>query len=328
MNNHSSPNSVAARFPLYGICDWCNARAKPGDGRDKIKKCGGCSVALYCSRKCQSEAWPTHRLACHSYVELKEQAAVPDYSALSIPTLVKRWARWADIHVWSLRTIVEAVAHQTDGGVDAHLENQRVVAFMMSLRQPNNPSEAFHIDRVSIVGKEEDFVQVQWESIESACSSTAESMRAKLTEAEQRVFAGIIPTLFVFKMVGWFSFHPYPLYRLRAHGGGPSYKYSCTREEKMLFGDVEQLCVGGINHGLVLRAPGGDYNQALPDAGFYMQLSRSWIWVPASTWDWERVDITGPVPYKSAAEMLRRYHELLVQRNFADHANSADARCM
>ena len=49
-----------------------------------------------------------------------------------------------------------------------------------------------------------------------------------------------------------------------------------------------------------------------------MQLNNSWIWVPASTWDWERVDIAGPVPYKSAAEMLRRYHELLVQRNFAD----------
>lgn len=243
---------------------------------------------------------------------------MPDYSTLSVASLIKRWARWADIHVWSLRTIIEAIAHRTDGGVDAHLENQHVVFFTLSLRQPSNPSEAFHIDRVSIVGKEHDFVREHWESMELACSTTAESMRAKLTEAERRVFAGIIPALFLFETARWVSFHFYPIYRLEAHGDGPSYEYSCTREEKMLFNDVEQLCVGGINLGLVLRAPGGDYNQPLPDAGFYMQLKNSWIWVPASTWDWERVAITGLVPYKSAAEILRRYHELLVQRNFAD----------
>ncbi|KAI1784296.1 hypothetical protein LXA43DRAFT_1043016, partial [Ganoderma leucocontextum] len=297
---------VAARFPIYGVCNWCSAKVKPGGGGDnRIRKCGGCSDVAF--KKCQTEAWPTHKHM--SLTLLKEQAAEPSYSesAASIPNIVKRWAQWADIYMWSLRTIVQAVAHQTDGAWVVFVLSPR----MPDANNPNNPSEAYHIEEVSIVNKdEESLLRVEWADVESACKSMAEFIRAKLTEAERRMFAGVIPTVFRLKPTGWVSFHPYPLYRLRAHGGGPSYKHSRTKEERMLFNDVVQLCVGGINLvGLVLRAPRGDNNQPLPDAGFYMQLNNSWIWVRSPNWEWETVG-------DSAAEMLRRYHKLLAQRNF------------
>eukprot|EP01090_Pellita_catalonica_P021949 TRINITY_DN835_c0_g1_i1.p1 TRINITY_DN835_c0_g1~~TRINITY_DN835_c0_g1_i1.p1 ORF type:complete len:115 (-),score=23.34 TRINITY_DN835_c0_g1_i1:154-498(-) len=31
-----------------------------------LKKCGDCSVAMYCSVNCQQQDWPEHRLRCRS----------------------------------------------------------------------------------------------------------------------------------------------------------------------------------------------------------------------------------------------------------------------
>ena len=33
---------------------------------EKLKKCGRCRVAEYCSRECQTKDWPRHKNECHS----------------------------------------------------------------------------------------------------------------------------------------------------------------------------------------------------------------------------------------------------------------------
>lgn len=39
-------------------CDWCKKRK---DDAITLKKCGRCSIARYCSKECQSAAWPSHK---------------------------------------------------------------------------------------------------------------------------------------------------------------------------------------------------------------------------------------------------------------------------
>ncbi|EKD16944.1 uncharacterized protein L3040_006230 [Drepanopeziza brunnea f. sp. 'multigermtubi'] len=45
-------------------CTTCN---KGADSSTKLKKCGGCESALYCSTSCQKEDWRTHKLICDEF---------------------------------------------------------------------------------------------------------------------------------------------------------------------------------------------------------------------------------------------------------------------
>ncbi|KAI1782822.1 hypothetical protein LXA43DRAFT_904786 [Ganoderma leucocontextum] len=299
---YSFQDGITSRTPLSGVCDWCETAARPGSGVDRLKKCGGCSVVLYCSKACQVQAWPTHKHMCRS--RSKEQAAELGYpSAVSAASALKRWA---NIHLWPLRTIAEATAHQTGGGnPDAN--------------GSDNPSMAFRLEECGIVGKDDrDFLRSQWLLIESTCKSMAEAMREKLNEVERRTFAGFIPAAFYFKTSGMVSFHQYPLYRLREHGCGPSYGRGHTEEEHVLFDDISTCCMESINCGLVLRAPVGDDNQPLPDVGVFTPSKKSWVW-KCLDWKWDTVGVGAPSQYRSGlypAEIYRRYHKLLAQRNF------------
>lgn len=48
-------------------CDGCQTNV------EKVKKCGRCLVASYCSEKCQKSAWPKHRETCVVPSERKEK---------------------------------------------------------------------------------------------------------------------------------------------------------------------------------------------------------------------------------------------------------------
>ncbi|KAM5542696.1 hypothetical protein V8D89_003657, partial [Ganoderma adspersum] len=286
----------------------------------KLKKCGGCSVVLYCSKECQIRAWPTHKHVCGS--RSKELAAQLGYSsAVSAASALKRWAY---IHLWALRTIAEVTAHQTGGGVDNHLENQRAIVFVLSPGNPDahgsdNPSMAFQVEGCGIVHKDErEFLRSQWPLIESTCKGMTEAMGENLGDAERRVFAGFIPAAFYFETTGMVSFHQYPLYRLQADRGSPSCKSEHTKEEHLLFEDIKTCCAESINCGLVLRAPGGDDNQPLPDVGVFKPQRKSWLWTSLD-WRWDTVGISAPSQYMSGlypAEIYRRYYKLLAQHNF------------
>ncbi|KAI1783171.1 hypothetical protein LXA43DRAFT_357802 [Ganoderma leucocontextum] len=319
MDRYSFEDCVAVQFPVSGVCDLCRS-AKAKEGGIKLKKCTGCSEVLYCSKKCQIEAWPKHKEMCRS--KTKESAAELGYS--SSASLANSLRRWASIHMWSLQRIVEAIAHETEGGADEHLENQRAMVFVLSPGKPDpddpsNPAKAFRLEESSIVSRgEREFLDSQWPFIESTCRNMARSMRPELGEAERQAFAGFMPAAFHFKTTGMVSFTQYPLYRLRDHGSGPSYKHSPAEGERKLFDDIATLYMELSNLGMVLRAPGGDDNQPFPEAGFYRPLKKnlkSWKWVPAPDWDWELAD-SAPAPYGSVSVMLRRYHKLLAQRNF------------
>ncbi|KAI1784297.1 hypothetical protein LXA43DRAFT_1123963 [Ganoderma leucocontextum] len=283
MDNYSR----AVRFPTCKVCGWCG-RAKPADGGDKLKRCGGCSVVLYCSKKCQTEAWPTHRDLCGS--KTKEEAAELGYSSMA--SIANTLDCWVNAHEWSLRTIVEATAHKTGGGIDDLLKNQCAVKFVLSLgnpdpSDPSNPAKAFVLEEGGIVRRlERDSVDGEWSLLESTCRNMAAAMRANLPEAERRAFAGFLPAVLHFPTAG----------------------------KVVLFNDVVQVCAEYVNQGLALRAPGGDYNQPLPDVGSYRRLKKSWIWVRWPDWEWDTFSTGDTVP-KSAAETLRLYHRLLAQRS-------------
>jgi hypothetical protein len=46
------------------IKGWSELQLPQHGGRTGKGVCGGCRAACYCSKSCQKEAWPLHRLAC------------------------------------------------------------------------------------------------------------------------------------------------------------------------------------------------------------------------------------------------------------------------
>ena len=76
MDTYSFQDSLAIHAPLLGACDWCETTGKQGGRRyreHKLKKCGGCSEVMYCSKNCQTAAWPTHKcVTCSTGMHFEE----------------------------------------------------------------------------------------------------------------------------------------------------------------------------------------------------------------------------------------------------------------
>ncbi|KAM5542691.1 hypothetical protein V8D89_003652 [Ganoderma adspersum] len=100
---------------------------------------------------------------------------------------------------------------------------------------------------------EHDFLRAQWPALKGTCRQMADAMR-------------FIPAAFHFKGTGIFAFHHFPLYRLCAHGCGPSYRLPPTKEDDMLLDDIVRLCGVLANRGFVLHTR-MDNNQPLSEAG-------------------------------------------------------------
>ena len=262
-----------------------------------------------------------NRHVCYSKSNV-EASKLGHASAVSVARALNTWVA---MHAWSLRTITEAFAH-TDGGVDHHLKNPRAMVFVLVPRKPddnasdaNNPALTFILEHGGIADKHEcEFLRAQWPALEMTCRHMADAMRETLSAEERRAFAGFIPAAFRLKGTGIVAFHHFPLYRLRAHGNGPSYQHPPTKEDDMLLEDVVRLCGVLANRGFVLRARTDD-NQPLPEAGLCVQIKKSWAWVPSDAWKWDSDGAGAPSKYRSQlspAEIYLRYHKMLAHRNF------------
>ncbi|PIL30612.1 hypothetical protein GSI_07313 [Ganoderma sinense ZZ0214-1] len=207
---------------------------------------------------------------------------------------------WASAHVWSLQTIAEEIPTPTT--------------------QTTRAANTFELAKCGIARRAEgDFMDDARPALEAVCRNFTAVMRTRLPEdsEERQAFAGFIPAVFHFQPTGMVSYHKYPIYRLRAHGSGPSYEHPCTEDERALFNDVLLVCAKYMNRGLVLRAPGGDYNQPLPEVGIYVRVKKSWAWIRWLDWEWDAPGRSGDgATPKSVAGTLRRYYTFLARRNF------------
>ncbi len=63
----SSESSIRQEDVVHALglnaCFYCHARDPDGK---KLRRCGGCSVALYCDKDCQKAAWREHKSVPHS----------------------------------------------------------------------------------------------------------------------------------------------------------------------------------------------------------------------------------------------------------------------
>jgi len=61
----------ALTMPAEGYCDRCQKRT------DKLLRCGRCHQQVYCSQKCQTEAWPRHKGICRRPAKPRPPSPAP-----------------------------------------------------------------------------------------------------------------------------------------------------------------------------------------------------------------------------------------------------------
>ena len=203
------------------------------------------------------------------------------------------------------------------------------MVFVVALRElnlgnPHSSADAFILDQGGMVSKDERSVlAVQWPLLDRKSKVMLDSMRATLSEAERRAFAGFIPVTFHFKATQLVAFHQYPLYRLRGHECGPPYEYPLISENEELFSDVARIWGLVVNRGVVVRARRDDEPDLMAEVLVWSW--KHWTWSPAdSEWDTHCQDVVLDAPepshYRSGLSpsgIYRRYHEYLtLHRNF------------
>lgn len=252
----------------------------------------------------------------------RKEAALLGYP--SAASIARALDTWVGMHAWSLTIIVEASAH-IDGGVDRTLEDQRVMLFVLSPRDrdpgdPDNPADAFVLEFGGMTTNDWAFLRSNWPHLQQTCKTMADAKRGTLNGAERRAFVGFIPAAFYLKSTGIVAFHSYPLFRLRAHGSGPSYKHPIVTKNNAMFRTIVKCWGNLMNRGLVLRTRHKNYDEPRLETGQCVRYGKWWVWLPTTVkWDSD----SDPSLQISTTEFYKPYHKLLVRRNFERVPSSA-----
>ncbi|KAI0781368.1 hypothetical protein BD413DRAFT_28480 [Trametes elegans] len=323
---HETPDTI----PLGSIPSGSNPRPvcfqcrKPEQrGATKYKRCSGCELALYCSKTCQREAWPTHKRVCVGKAPAGGTSAqrsqrIPDpvaarYGFKSTIALCQGVCTWAETHNYALTQICSVTAI-LEGGIDANLADNRVLLFQLTVGCNNegdgNPSELFKLGAISICPQD------VLDELEYDCRGWDEQRDALARpHARDPRFAGMIRTMFTVVGQNVSTTYHLPVFRLRSGASTAT-----TDEARALLEDVREICAECIDHGAVLGPPDAYYPPWQARTRVLMQRGKRWDLCPladngAIFWD----TVLGPVlayrrPLQSGLsprEVFRKYYTVL-----------------
>ncbi|KAH9923919.1 uncharacterized protein BXZ73DRAFT_79325 [Epithele typhae] len=160
------PNDISA-------CHLCGSGTK-----DKLKRCTGCQVVMYCGKECQKKAWPMHKSVCRLRSDSTRSQRTGNIGPVSVDESRDRILKklgfssavelghavitWADWHKWAFSSLTKA-AVMLEGGPNAmrlQTKNSKFVVFVISPYRDteigSNPGNAFYVRSVS-VNSSEDF---------------------------------------------------------------------------------------------------------------------------------------------------------------------------
>ncbi|KAI0688311.1 hypothetical protein C8T65DRAFT_619472 [Cerioporus squamosus] len=263
----------AVRLPIAGreapSCDHCKREGTT----ETLKRCGGCSTMLYCSRECQKAAWPTHKNHCRRPQRDEDQEvdpAVPP-SPLNVAKMV---LEWFSAHIESFKILTNSTV-QLDGGNARALSEPRAFVCTLTMRQnwDGNPATPFHLISYKLTHRDDaDMLQGQWDDLMASRKKSEEAYNV----AQNPRMAGIIPIVFdVMENDGYFVNNYMPVF--------------CTRsaDDTTLPRRTGQALIGMmvhskqcINSGLVYAETKESSDEdVIMDIGRYKRKGKKWKWV-------------------------------------------------
>ncbi|KAI0648288.1 hypothetical protein C8Q79DRAFT_905099 [Trametes meyenii] len=267
------PSAQANSTGLHAIpqCDHCGQTEH--QIKRKLKRCGGCAVATYCSRECQKAGWHEHKKFCRESNKISRSSSQPDAGFAGYPapiTLANAIKSWVEVHDYGFTTIANGVA-LLNGNVEHTFLTPH--AFLVELdvgthsADNDNPATAFKLINCSILSKAglgplANCDARQWASREACCHQVTERMHQMLPD---RAFSGVLPALFVTMNTGITVWHHFTVSLLRHRRTS-----ELDTPTSAVLKDVIGMCKRAMNTGLIYRVP-ESFNKFEPNVGILVR---------------------------------------------------------
>ncbi|RDX52808.1 hypothetical protein OH76DRAFT_127086 [Lentinus brumalis] len=176
----------AVPLPLAGpgqvpCCDQCKRQGST----ETLKRCGGCSTMLYCSKECQKAAWTSHKTLC------RRPRGNANPSPINVAKMVGDWIL---VHTETFEALLNTTVY-LGGGVAHALSEPRGIVCRLNMRNDwnGNPAAPFHL--VSFLLEHRDEAEIlgdQWDGL----MESRKKAEGPFKVAETPEIAGIIPIVF------------------------------------------------------------------------------------------------------------------------------------
>ncbi|RPD64075.1 hypothetical protein L226DRAFT_559412 [Lentinus tigrinus ALCF2SS1-7] len=293
-------------------CDACGAQGYKA--YNKLRKCGGCSLAVYCSKECQRKAWPTHKSWCRTRdrgvnpnavieqwarmrVDLPDDCTsrIEDFSCRA--TVVADFHKFADYHRRTLEHIAIATLFLNMTPTDAELLRRGELLLCMDLTpirtvkagSSRGPAHSWLLCNLpQLRAVQDELVQPEFASVWSA-----QAMQSKIVDDAYRgrfgsEYGGLCFIVYRVGVAQEFQQMPVLLPKNPAALSKASTKDALT--------DYMRFLKGCLNCGVVLQTSKEDEVVAQPGE-LHLVKTRS-----KETWTWRPV----PVPWPSVHREISR----------------------
>ncbi|KAI0737914.1 hypothetical protein C8Q80DRAFT_1358372 [Daedaleopsis nitida] len=235
----------------------------------KLKKCGACSVALYCSSQCQRQAWAIHKLACRIRpLDADADSEVAPYGYTSANAFQRDLKDFITSHGWALsgssrmlcslhrarqELLNDAAAASTMEGHTPGLVVLRLHCRSTARSHVHDPATKFAILEQSLESIEE-YIREQ-----PAAWDRAAPLREEMDRRHQGTpqYDGVLTVLYyvpgITTCVTLFA----PVWK-------PSPSHFTATERMLMLEDMVEFCVASINDGFPLRRIREDQEAAVP----------------------------------------------------------------
>ncbi|TFK86518.1 hypothetical protein K466DRAFT_565949 [Polyporus arcularius HHB13444] len=291
-------NDPCAMFRTHN-CHVCDS--PPADGQ-KLQKCKGCNIALYCSRSCQKSAWETHRFFCRQTTTTRrmhraiEEAASHDgedvtSSASEVPLIgLSGFNMFHLMHSWAIKTMCQASLHLMKGGrgAESSRHNPMIMRFEVFPSQDPNakPWNAWILDEwrsrpLNDFLRDDASFAKAWNDMKTE----RERQEAKDKIRFGSRFVGELPVLFYVEKTNCLLIMLYPILKLREPDALQD------PESRGALEDLILLCLGYTNLGIPLGQMGTCEQLAFP--GRMVREKKEWAWLPRGTMErpWDKLYI-------------------------------------
>ncbi|RDX52774.1 hypothetical protein OH76DRAFT_1480384 [Lentinus brumalis] len=264
----------AAILPNFEACAFCMKRAK--GLANPLRKCAGCSIALYCSKECQRSAWPSHKGSGAGTESAGDLYGYPTVMALSMA--IKEWSQ---LHEHTFNIIANLMVYAS-GGVEHVLRNPRALLVRVRARPgaiDSNPAFKFYVDGADVLHRDDSRILGDgWDTMMAECRKEAARARRKDASAP---WAGILPTVFhALSKPSVISLTQYAIYRFQLED---CHRTPLDPQMHAVFMDHVEMCAMSMSLGHVyLRPPNSELlsGRFLPPVMQMVRSNKHWRRVP------------------------------------------------
>lgn len=306
----------------------------------KLKRCGGCSMATYCSKGCQKEAWGTHKCVGRGYcfasphyahclycrdtcrpadnledLHDEDQPLAGYKSASALGNAIKHWLEY---HDYGFR-LVNCATVLLHNNIPTDFTNcSRAFKFSIDVGikregTRGNPAKAFQLNDVSLVEREElgplSGDNGTWNAITALCHEEAELRRQSRSAL---VPAAVLPAVFLVMGTGIAVWKQFPVFLPPRKPGD---MYAFDESARAVLADTRRICIEAMSTGAIFRPP--KTYKPMPDIGTLARSGKKWVWEGRDDHPYwvalaRRMSRSGS-PYKSGLapfDIWARFHSL------------------